>query len=181
MCSRCRRQNERPTRADDTVDECRPQEDALADDVMQQELVTLRQALAELQRQQHQRQHLDRVSQQLDAVSLAATEELHVRQAREIELLELQANEADATIAALQAQLRDAAEQQAAIQQRLETELRQLQTALRHCEQAGAAESEILRRRVETLERQNHSREVELSSLRREADGTTGRNFREVT
>ncbi|KAJ0406528.1 hypothetical protein ATCC90586_003507 [Pythium insidiosum] len=156
-CARCREIECPP---EDDANECPPGDDALADDVMQQELRMLRQALAELQ--QERQQHVD--SPQPDA------EQLHVRQAREIEQLELQVNEADAAVAALQAQLREAIETHGAMQQRLEAELRQLQTTLRHCEQASAAESEILRRRVELLERQHQSRDVELSAMRRETD-----------
>lgn len=153
----------------------------LADQLMQQEMQSLRRALFEMQRERFEHEHAQFVTDQVEQIGGAQQSELNGRQELVLAQQEAELDQAAAQLSLLQqecARLSESKSYYEELAQRLQLEVHRLKLEQRDASEAQAAENEILRRQLELVEKKAAKLQGELASMQHQAKSESRRLFR---
>ncbi|KAE8901410.1 hypothetical protein PF005_g20348 [Phytophthora fragariae] len=141
--------------------------DSIADDLMQAEMQSLRQALANMMRDREVQQHAHHIAQTMMEVTEQQLDSWHRSQEQTIQMQDLELRDALATIARMEQKMKLLEESSRG----MSAELHRLR-GQQHQQQAGEnAEVEILRRQLDLSTKQTKQLQAKLTASRQEQDG----------
>ncbi|KAF1334158.1 Kinesin-like protein, partial [Globisporangium splendens] len=137
----------------------------LSDDIMQEEINSLRRTIVEMQCDRHEFEHARLVANTLIDVRKTEGDALHHHRIAQLQQQQADLDDADVKIGQLESQvarLRDENTTLKSSSSHLRQEMSRLQLQLKQWEEGQNAEAEILRRRLEFAERQAQRAQLEL-------------------
>uniref|UniRef100_K3WZC1 Kinesin-like protein n=1 Tax=Globisporangium ultimum (strain ATCC 200006 / CBS 805.95 / DAOM BR144) TaxID=431595 RepID=K3WZC1_GLOUD len=148
----------------------------LSDDIMQEEINSLRRAIAEMQCDRHEFEHARLVANVLIDVRKTEEDALHHHQIAQLQQQQTDLEDADVKIGLLETQLAHLRDEKTALESsssQLRQDVSHLQQQLKQWEEGQSAEAEILRKRLDLAEKQAQRAQLELLASQQLQTGNT--------